>query len=118
VLFIQAAAIAVIKKHKTVVVAATKNDSVANATPANTDVASHTPTPNPLRRLACGSRRWCMTQGPVQGPPRYEDSKRSKQRSCMICRHDTVNYCVGCGPGKGLCPGECLAKHIGDIINA
>jgi hypothetical protein len=21
-------------------------------------------------------------------------------------------------PGKGLCPGECLAKHIGDIINA
>jgi hypothetical protein len=40
-LFIQAAAIAVINKHKKAVVAATKNDSVANATPTNTNVASH-----------------------------------------------------------------------------
>jgi hypothetical protein len=41
ILFIQAAAIAIINKHKKVVVAATKSDSVANAIPTNTDVASH-----------------------------------------------------------------------------
>ena len=114
-LFIQAAAIAVINKHKKAVVAKNKNDSVANAAPTNTDVASHYT--ESFKDI--GLFKQTLVHDPRPGAkPRYEDSKRSKQLACMICSRVTTMYCVGCGPGKGLCPGGCLAKHIGHIMNA